>query len=237
MKRKAVAAATAGDYDEALRISKKWLRTETYGRKFQGWIMLVAGRYSEALALLKDSAFDDKGHPLLKSEYFYYYVLALLSEEKYSEAEPLLEAAVLASQSGNHLRFSLAECLLSQNKEATRALELVAQVRSNLNRKSLSKQDCLSLAQCSAIGAWASAACGRREEAEMELQEAFVESDSFNRDDLAGLLNSKGSALKALGENDRSRTAFQQALVVFPHGSLAVFARRELAKLGQPVHK
>ena len=78
MKRKAVASATLGDYDEALRISRKWLRTETYGRKFQGWIMLVAGRYSEALELLKDSAFDEKGHPLLKSQYLYYYAIALM---------------------------------------------------------------------------------------------------------------------------------------------------------------
>src|ERR1700733_5571005 len=62
MKRKAVASATLGDYDEALRISRRWLREKTYGRSFQGWIMLVAGRYSQALELLKDSAFDEKGH-------------------------------------------------------------------------------------------------------------------------------------------------------------------------------
>ena len=65
MKRKAIALATLGDYDEALRISRKWLRAKTYGPKFQGWIMLAAGRYSEALGLLKDSAFDEKGQPLL----------------------------------------------------------------------------------------------------------------------------------------------------------------------------
>jgi tetratricopeptide (TPR) repeat protein len=232
MKRKAVALATQGDYDGALRISRKWLRSETYGRKFQGWIMLAAGRYSEALELLKDSVCDEKGRPLLKSQYFYYYAIALMSEEKYSEAQPLLEAAVLASQKGgDYLRFSLAECLLSQDREPARALDLVEQVRGDLN--SHSKQDRLRLAQCNAIGAWALAACGRREEAETRLQEAFVESDSFNKDDLAELLNSKGSALQALGDSERSRAAFQQALAVFPYGSISVFARRELAKLGE----
>jgi hypothetical protein len=238
MKRKAVALATQGDYDEALRISKRWLRTETYGRKFQGWIMLVAGRYSEALELLKDSAFDEKGHPLLKSQYLYYYAIALMSEEKYSEAQSLLEAAACASQkSEDYLRFSLAECLLSQNKEANRALDLVEQVRGNLSRKSHSRQDRLRLAQCNAIGAWALAACGRREEAETRLQEAFAESDSFSKDELAGLLNSKGSALLALGDCERSRAAFQQALAVFPYGSIVMFARRELAKIGENVHE
>lgn len=117
-----------------------------------------------------------------------------------------------------YLRFSLAECLLSQNKEADRALDLVEQVRANVNRSSHSKQDRLCLAQCNAIDAWALAACGRREEAETRLQEAFAESDSFSKDDLAGLLNSKGSALQALGDTERSRAAFQQALAVFPTG-------------------
>jgi tetratricopeptide (TPR) repeat protein len=238
MKRKAVASATLGDYDEALRISRRWLRTKTYGRPFQGWIMLVAGRYSEALELLKDSAFDEKGHPILKSQHLYFYSIALMSEKKYSEAQPLLEAAVLASQkSEDYLRFSLAECLLSQSKEADRALDLVEQVRANLNSKPYSKQDRLRIAQCNAIGAWALAACGRREEAETRLQEAFAESDSFSKDDLAGLLNSKGSAWQALGDSERSRAAFQQALAVFPYGSIAMFARRELAKLGETVHE
>jgi tetratricopeptide (TPR) repeat protein len=233
MKRKAVAAVTLGDYDEALRISRRWLRIKTYGRSFEGWIMLMAGRYSEALELLKDSAFDDMGRPLLKSWHLYSYAVALMSEEKYSEAQSLLEAAVLASQKGEYyLRFSLAECLLSQKMEANRALDLVEQVRVNL-----SKKDRFRLAQCNAIGAWALAASGRQEEAETRLQEAFAESDFFSKDDLAGLLNSKGSALQALGDSERSRAAFQEVLAIFPYGSIAMFARSELAKLGEHVHQ
>jgi hypothetical protein len=51
MKRRAIAAARRGDYDEALKISRKWLQGETYGPKFQGWIMLAAGRDREAIRL------------------------------------------------------------------------------------------------------------------------------------------------------------------------------------------
>jgi tetratricopeptide (TPR) repeat protein len=238
MKRKAVASATRGDYDEALRISRRSLQTETYGRKFQGWIMLVAGRQSEALELLKDSAFNETGHPVLKSEYFYYYVMALMEEKKYSQAQPLLEAAVLASQKNSvYLRFSLAECLLFQNKQTERALELVEQVRGDLNRVPLARQDRLRLAQCDVIGAWALAASGRREEALTRLDEAFVQSDSFGKDDFAQLLNSKGVAFEALGDNGRARAAFQQSLAVFPYGSIGMSAREGLAKLGEPAHE
>ena len=237
MKREAVASATQGDYDEALRISRKWLRTGTYGRKFQGWIMLVAGRYGEAAELLKDSAFDEADRPRLKSEYFYYYAIALMEEKKYSEAQRLLEAAVLASKNGDYLRFSLAECLLSQNKQAERALELVEQVRGDLNRVPLPKQDRLRLARCDVIGAWALAACGRREEALAKIDEAFAHSGSFGKDDLASLLNSKGVALEALGDGGGARASFQQSLAVFPYGSVAMSAREGLAKLGERAYQ
>jgi tetratricopeptide (TPR) repeat protein len=238
MKRKAIAAVTQGDYDQALEISRRWLRSETYGNKFQGWIMLAAGRYSEAVELLKDGAFDETGRPLLNSEYFYYYAVALMSEEKYSKARHLLEEAVASCHDdGYYLRLSLAECLLSQNKEPERALGLIMEVRTSLNKKSHTKSKRLISAQCSAIGAWALAACGRREDAKKTLQDAFAESDSFSKDDLAGLLNSKGWACQALGDNERSRAAFQEALATFPHGSIAVLARRELARLGEQVHK
>ena len=238
MKRKAVALATRGDYDEALRISRKWLQTETYGRKFEGWIMLVAGRHSEALELLKDSVFDETGHPYLKSEYFYYYVIALMEEKKYSQAQPLLEAAVLESQKNSvYLRFSLAECLLFQNKQAERALELVEQVRGDLNRVPPPKRDRLRLAQCGVIGAWALAASGRRQEALTRLDGAFSQSDSFAKDDFAQLLNSKGVVFEALGDNGKARASFQQSLAVFPYGSIAMSAREGLAKLGERVHE
>lgn len=133
MKHKAIGSATLGDYDEALRISRKWLRGETYGPKFQGWIMLMAGRYSEALELLKYAAFDEKGHPLPKSLYLYYYAIALMGEERYSEAQTLLEAAVIVPQNNEDgLRFILAECLLSQHEKPDRALDLVEEVRAKL---------------------------------------------------------------------------------------------------------
>ncbi len=200
--------------------------------------MLQAGRYSEALELLKDSAFDEKGRPQLKSLHLYFYAVALLSEEKYSEAQLLLEAAVLVPQKiEGYFRFSLADCLLSQNKEAGRACELVEQVMAKLKRKTQSAQERIFLAQCMAVHAWALASCQRREEAKAGLQDAFTESSSMGKDDLAGLLHLKGVTLQALGDNETARAAFEQALALFPYGSIAMLARRALAKLGENVHE
>ena len=236
MKRKAVRLTTEGDYDGALRISKIWLRSKVYGRPFQGWVMAHAGRYREALELLEGAAFDAKGRPLLKTQHLYFYAVALMNEEKYLEAQPLLEAAVLVPQKmGEYFRFSLAECLLSQNKEASRACEQMEHLIADLKKKAQPKPNRIFLAQCMAVHAWALASCGRREEAESRLEEAFVESDSYGKDDLAGLWHLAGSTKQALGDNEMARAAFLQAFTVFPHGSIALQARRKLAKLGQNV--
>jgi len=234
MKRKAVRLATLGDYEGAMRISRRWLRSKVYGRPFQGWIALQAGRFNEALELLKDSAFDAKGRPALKSQHLYFYVIALMSEEKYSEAQRLLEAALLLPQkTEDYLRFSLADCLLSQKTDAPRARDLVEKVIAALRGKAQSEQSRIFLAQCLALSAWALASCGNRKDAEARLDDAFAVSNSLGKDDLAGLLHLKGVTWLALGDSEKARSAFQQALEVFPHGGIALQARRELTKLGQ----
>lgn len=232
LKRKAVRLASQGNYDEALRISRIWLRMKPYGKPFRGWIMLQAGRYSEALELLKQEVFDSKNKSSLKSTYFYYYSIALMCEGKYAEAQGLLETAALVPQRiQDNFRFSLAECLLSQGIEAPRACELVEQVIADMKGKPQSQNIRTFLAQCLLVHAWGLASCGRREDAQVRIVEAFEESDSFGKDDLAGLLLLKGSAAKALGDSALARVAVKQALTIFPYGTTAAEARRKLANL------
>jgi len=200
--------------------------------------MSQAGRYGEALELLKDSAFDLKGRPLLKSLHLYFYAITLMNESRYSDAQELLEAAVLVPQkTQEYFRFSLAECLLSQNKEAPRACGLVEQVVADLKKKTQSQQNRMFLAQCMAVHAWALASCERGEEAEARLEDAFAGSDSLAKDDLAGLLHLKGATRLALGDSELARAAFEQALALFPYGTIAIQARREIAKLSRDVHE
>ncbi len=232
MKRRAVAAAAQGDYENALRISRTWLRSRVYGLPFQGWIMLQAGRYPEAEALLKGGAFDDKGLPLLTSHNFYFYALTLMNQENYTEAQELLEAANRVQQKRDHFQFALAECLLSSNKEPERALELIGRVISNLKKKFKPVTDRVHMAQCTALQAWALAACGQSEQAESRLQEAFAHSAALNPPDLAGMLQLKGSTWRALGKPELAREAFQQAMAIFPYGSNAMLSQQNLALTG-----
>lgn len=238
MKRKAVGLVALGDYDGALKISRIWLRSKVYGRPFQGWIMLQAGRFGEALELLRESAFDSKGRPLLKSQHLYFYAAALVSEEKYSEAQDLLEAAVLVPQKmQQYFRFTLADCLLSQKKEASRACELIEQVVTGLKRKTTSGLDRVFLHQCMAVHAWALASCGRRDAAEAKLEEAASESNSMAKEHLAALLHLKGMTRLALGDNELARVAFEQSLEIFPYGAIAAQARRQLGKVSGNTHE
>jgi len=233
MKRKAARLATLGDYDGAMRISRRWLRSTVY-RVFNGWLLLRAGRFDEAKELLKDAAFDAKGRPQLKSEHFYFYVIALMNGNEYSEAQRLLEEALLLPpKKENYLRFSLAECLLSQKKESVRARDLVEQVLTDLKAKAQSEQGSLFLAQCMALHARALASCGNRERAQERLVDAFANSNSLANDELAGLLLLKGLTWRELGDVEKAQSAFQEVLEVFPYGDTALQARNELAELSQ----
>jgi tetratricopeptide (TPR) repeat protein len=233
MKRRAVASVTQGDYERALKISRVWLRSKVYGLPFQGWIMLQAGRYTEAEALLKRGAFDEKGLPLLTSNNFYFFVLTLMNQERYTDAQELLEAANRVPQKGDHFQFALAECLLSSNKEPGRALELIDQVMSNLKKEYEPVRDRMHMAQCTALHAWALAACGQSERAEAGLQEAFADVAALSPPDLAGLLQLKGSSWQALGKPEMAQEAFQQAMAVFPYGSNAILSQQNLALTGE----
>jgi tetratricopeptide (TPR) repeat protein len=233
MKRRAVASVNRGDYERALKISRIWLRSKVYGPPFQGWIMLQAGRYTEARALLKGGAFDEKGLPLLTSHNFYFYVLTSMNQENYTEAQELLEAANRVPQKGDHFQFALAECLLSSNKDPERARELIDQVISNLKKKYKPVRDRMHMAQCTALHAWALAACGQFEQAESGLREAFADSAALNPPDLAGLLQLKGSTWRALGKPELAREAFQHAMAICPYGSNAMFSQQNLALTGE----
>lgn len=196
--------------------------------------MLQAGRYSEALKLLRDSAFDQEGRPQLKSLHLYFYAIALMGMENYSEAQPLLEAAILVPQKiGEYFQFTLAECLLSQNIEVDRACELVEQLIAKLKRKAPSASDRLFQAQCTALHGWALASSNHKDEAKATLREVFAMSDSLGNDDLAGLRNLEGLAWMQLGDREMARTAFEQASGLFPHGGIEVVARRSLARLSE----
>jgi tetratricopeptide (TPR) repeat protein len=235
MKREAVALVGEGDYEGALRISRRWLRSKPYGRPFQGWILLEAGQYSEGQELLKDSAFDEKGMPRLTNVNLFFYAAALLNQGKNAEAQVLLEAAIGVPQKEDYFHSCLAECLLTQNKETNRACEILDSVTKALKKRPNPDQVRAFLSQCIALHAWALASCGRMAEASVRLQDAFEQSCELKKKELAELMHLKGVVCLTLGDREGAKASFRETLALFPHGSTGVLARKRLEGMGEDV--
>jgi len=164
-----VALALCGHYDWALRLGRVFSWLPGFGRSFQGWIQLDAGRYSEAEASFRPLAFDESDQPRLASIELYFYATTLLDNDKYSEAQELFEAAIQIPQELRYFHYGLADCLLSQNKESDRARELIEQVMAKRHDQLAASQQRTLRTQCIAVHSWSLAACGHRAEAEARL--------------------------------------------------------------------
>jgi tetratricopeptide (TPR) repeat protein len=220
-----------GKFEWALRLNRLLFWTPGTNNSNEGWILVMAGRYEEARAYLKPLAFNAKGHPLLTSQEFYLYALALSIAGDYAAAEMLFDAAISVPQTQGNFHFGLAECLLTQQKDSSRARTLVETVlagypvnpRTNLQRANR--------AQILAFHAWALASDGWTQEAELRLEKAFACSDGIDKCSLAAMHLPVGHTWLALGDRGRARTCFQEALTLFPFGDIAIRARKNLAEL------
>jgi len=231
VKRRVLRLTQQGDYDEALRVDKQYSWIPGYGTALQGTVLFGAGRYAEAQALMKPLAFGANGNPLLTSNAFYIYVLALVNDGRTAEAQVLLEAAVRVPQRNGAFHVALATCLLSQDKDAERARELMEQAMSNWPDTSNQYESQADRMRRLARYAWALAACGRRAEAEAKLQEAFAGADGFRSGDLAGVQYFAGETWRVLGEMSKARAAFNEAIRLSPTGAAWTSAKKGLAKL------
>jgi tetratricopeptide (TPR) repeat protein len=232
VKRRVLRLAKQGDYDEALRVDKQFSWIPGYGTSLEGTILFQAGRYSEAQALLKPLAYESDGQPKRTGTALYVYTLALENGGREAEAQALLEGAVQVPQMSGGFHITLATCLLSQDKDPQRALELIEQAMSNwpisLDRYEARSDQMMRLARY----AWALAACGRREDAQAQLQQAFAGTAGFRPADLAGLQYFAGETWRVLGDTAKARAAFNEALrLAVPGSAPATSAQKAMAKL------
>jgi len=222
--------ARGGQFDRALRLNRAWRRfIPLYGESLEGSILFNAGRYREARELLMPLAFDRFGNPRIESTALYTYTLALTNDGLAAEARPLLEAAVDGPHPRSSFQVALAGCLLTLDKDPERACALMEQVLAKEPIPEYGKN--ADQARRLARYAWALAGCGKREEAEAQIKAAFAGSFSLKPSDRAGLQYFAGQAWRVLGENDKSRAAFHEAIALSPDGSTAMSARTGLAKL------
>jgi tetratricopeptide (TPR) repeat protein len=231
-----ICRALEGRYEDALRLNKRLLRIPGYGGSLEGWILLEAGRYSEAQAVTRPLAFDADGQPRLASWQLYYYAMALSHQGKAAEAQELLEWA--AWQRPNHLGHNylgLAGCLLLQNKDPERARELLDRLVANWQEPVSPNRKHAKQALRKAEFAWALARCARRDEAIAQMREASAESAEYMDRDRAHLQYYAGETWWALGEKEKALDAFKEASALHPHGQLELEARERLSKLRESI--
>jgi tetratricopeptide (TPR) repeat protein len=221
--------ARSGAYDQALRFDSILRFMPFYGNSLKGSILFNAGRYAEARTFLKPLAFDQRGEPRLTNTALYLYALALTNDDRAEEALPLLEAAARMPKARLTMRVALVGCLLTLGKDPFRACALMEDVLAREPVPTYEKN--ADQARRLARYAWALGACGRRDEAETQLIEASAGSFSLAKSDQAGIKYFAGQAWRMLGEKEKSRTAFNEAIVLSPNGSTAMSARKGLAKL------
>jgi hypothetical protein len=220
-----------GRFDWALRLNRLLFWTPASNSSTEGWILVMAGRYGEARSYLRPLAFDGKGHPRLTRQEFYLYALALSIDGEEETAEILFESAIQVPQNGGNFHFGLAECLLMQKKEPARACELIETVLAGFPSKPGSNRLRANRAQLIAFHGWALAANGCREEAELNVKQAFAESHEIGNCGFAGLQLPVGHTWLALGETVKAKAAFRGATELFPNSDIAIRAQRALDKL------
>lgn len=220
-----------GETDRALAMDRRLSRIPGYGSSLAGPILFNAGRYAETRDLVKPLAFDQQGKPRLTSMELYTYALALENDGMQAEAQKLLEAAVEVPQRTTGFHVALATCLLDQKKDAERARELLELAMATPDTQSTGYGRTSDHLMRLARYAWALAACGRREQAEAQLEKAFVGSSVLKDRDLAGLHYFAGEAWRSLREWRKARAAFDEALRLSPDGPAATGTKKALAKM------
>jgi hypothetical protein len=220
-----------GEFDRAIQMDRRFSRIPGYGTPLEGTLLFNAGRYAEARASIKPYAFDEQGNPKLTGLGIYTYALALENDGMEAEAQKLLEAAVQVPQHTAGFHVALATCLLTQKKDAQRACELMETALATKDLQSTGYGRNADYARRLGRYAWALAACGRRQEAEAKLQEAFAGSNELKPRDLAGVHYFAGEAWRSLGEWKKARAAFDETIRLNPDGSGATEAKKALAKM------
>jgi hypothetical protein len=220
-----------GKFDLAIALNRLFFWAVGANRSTEGWILVMAGRYAEARSYLKLQAFDKNGNARLTSQEYFLYALAQSLENEDGSAEELFEAAVRVPQLTGDFHFGLADCLLTQRTQPERAQHLIESVLSGFSANPGTSQQRANRAQMLAFYAWSLAANGAREAAQARIREAVVASMGIRRCDLAALQLPLGETWIALGDTEKARRAFIEAVNLYPFGDIAMRAQRKLSTL------
>ena len=220
-----------GHYGLALQANRMLFWAVGHNPSMEGWILALAGRYSEARTYLRPLAFDRQDSPRLTSPELFLYAMVLSIEGEDAKAEELFEAAIQTPQANGNFHFGLAELLLTRKDNSERARELVEAVLAGYPALPQSIELRSTRSQMLAFHAWALASNGSRQAAESRMQEAVTSASGGGRFNLAAMQLPIGDMWATLGEREKARASYQAAVVQFPSGDLAVRARRKIAQI------
>jgi tetratricopeptide (TPR) repeat protein len=223
--------ALRGRYDLALLLNRIFFWAPGYGDSHEGWLLLEAGRYADAREFLRPLAFDAAGVSQLTNWNLCLYLACLARDGEYAEARDLYESALRVPQGTWNFHLGLADALLTQRVEPDLARELIEQVLA-AKPEGLSRSNLLiNRSQNVGMYAYALASCGRQEEAAAKLAESFTTSDGIGKRALAALHHTAGATLSVLKEREKARTYLLKALILHPHGDIAIQVQKKLNEL------
>jgi tetratricopeptide (TPR) repeat protein len=234
-RRTAVLQALTGRFDQALRLNRMLSWIPGYGGSLEGWILLEAGRYSEAQAATRPRAFDKHGNPRLANWQLLYYAMALSHQGKGAEAQELLGAALRLKPKIGRFHLGLADCLLEQGKDPETARALLEQVQANWQEESDTSGRRAKQAHREARYAWALAGCAGRVEAILHMMQASAGYATFISRDQAWLRYYAGETWRALGDTEKARSAFEEANELHPFGQVGQRSQQRLSETRKPI--
>jgi tetratricopeptide (TPR) repeat protein len=234
-RRRAVLESLQGRFDQALQLNRRLSWIPGYGGSLEGWILLEAGRYSEAQAATRPRAFDKHGNPRLANWQLLYYAMALSHQGKGAEAQELLGAALRLKPKIGRYHLGLADCLLEQGKDPCTARALLELVQANWQEESDTSGRRAKQALREARHAWALAGCAGRVEAILHMLQASAGYATFISRDQAWLRYYAGETWWALGDTEKARAAFEEANELHPFGQVGKRSLKRLSETRKPI--
>lgn len=224
----------AGHYIEALADSQRARRrlplVASY-RVNQGLVQLWAGQPNEAEAHYRGLLSVFRHDTALLSIVLCNLGAALMEQERYAEALPYLESALLIAPQNPAIYATLAQYYLSQQLYPERALELMEFIYSGARMpKAKNLYTSLGYSLPQSLYALTLAVNERDARADAALQNALDTVDQTFVPAYGGVLFNAGATRQQQGDGAAARDFFEQARRIDPRGQTARLAEKALAE-------
>jgi tetratricopeptide (TPR) repeat protein len=220
------------DHDGALRLAHRFFWKTGAAPFVRGEILLTAGRYPEAEAVLHGGL---SGAQTPVDGFMTLEALGnvLMDTGRYEEAERCFESVRDLRPGRSVARRAMAELLLRQGKEPERALELAGRALAVYRGSLLERLTCPErLGETLAVHAWALALHGSTSEAIEQIEQALQGRVRKNRPAFAHVRFLAGMTMKSLGRSTEAAEHFRGGRETDPTGRWGTLCAAALGESG-----